>query len=110
MFVFLNSCASVKLKNSEWCGDLGNDGASCFNTHNDNIRDVLPEAWEKERFGMLCTKAETFADWKATILKLCKLAGNRCSYDEQKNLVIFMDKVNGFQKAATYLAKENGHE
>jgi len=101
--LIISGCAVVRIKNSEWCGDFGSEGSSCFNTHNDDTRDVSYQEWEDERFGMICTKAETFADWKANILKLCKVAGRRCRFEEKKNIIIFMDKVDGIvRKSRTY--------
>ena len=101
--LLLNGCAVVRIKNSEWCGDFGPEGASCFNTHNDNSRDIPSNEWDEERFGMICTSAETFTDWKANILKLCKVAGRRCRFEEKKNIIIFMDKVDGIvRKFMTY--------
>jgi len=94
--VLLSSCSQVKLNDNEWCGDMGQQGASCFNTISDNSRDIEKEEWDKERFGMLCTKAESFANWKQAILKLCKLAGKRCKYDVKKKIIKFNDKVLSF--------------
>ncbi len=92
LFVCLASCAKVPIKDSEWCGDFGSEGASCFNTLSDNKRDISKEEWDKERFGMLCTKSQTFADWQASILKLCK-ASKRCSFENQKVIFNFMENV-----------------
>ena len=92
----LVSCARVELKNTEWCGDLGDSGASCFNTHNDNSREIQREEWDKERFGMLCTKSENFAEWKRAIEKLCIIAGKRCTQEEKKSILSFIGKVNHY--------------
>lgn len=96
LFVFLNGCAQIPIKNTEWCGDLGEFGASCFNTLSEDTRDISFEDWNKERFGMICTKAQNFSDWKAIILKLCSLHPKRCSYDDKKKVLIFNEKINGF--------------
>lgn len=79
---------------------MGQQGASCFNTISDNSRDIEKEAWDKERFGMLCTKADSFANWKEAILKLCKLAGKRCKYDVKKKIIKFNNKVIDFSNSA----------
>jgi hypothetical protein len=79
---------------------MGQQGASCFNTISDNSRDIEKDEWDKERFGMLCTKAESFANWKQAILKLCKLAGKRCKYDVKKKIIKFNDKVIDFSNTA----------
>jgi hypothetical protein len=95
----LSSCAKVQIKDSEWCGDLGQDGASCFNTLSDKQRDIAKAEWDKERFGMICTKAQTFADWQASILKLCK-ASKRCTYEGKKVIFNFMQNVNEIEAKA----------
>lgn len=95
----LSSCAKVQISDSEWCGDLGEDGASCFNTLSDKQRDIAKKEWDKERLGMICSKAETFADWQATILKLCK-ASKRCSYQGKQIIFNFMENVNEIKEKA----------
>jgi predicted small secreted protein len=98
LFAFLlSSCAQVQIKNSEWCGDLGEYGASCFNTLNEDGRDIQKDQWDEERLGMICTKADTFADLQASIIKLCK-ATNRCSFDKKKIIIHFMNNINYIQK------------
>jgi hypothetical protein len=86
------SCARIPIKDSEWCGDLGNEGASCFNTLSDNTRDISKEEWDKERVGMICSKAQTFSDWQAAIIKLCK-ASKRCTFEDKKIIINFVDNV-----------------
>lgn len=89
----LNSCARVKIKDAEWCADAGSIGASCFHTLSEQTRDIEKEAWDEERFGMICTKSENFAEWKKSILQLCKMAGKRCTYDIKRNIIRFNEKV-----------------
>jgi hypothetical protein len=105
------SCARFPIKNTEWCGDLGDEGASCFQTNNEMRRDISKEEWDQERFGMLCTKSENFAEWQAIILKLCRAAGNRCTYDSKKKIVSFFGKVKEFHDEqyvfSVRLMKEN---
>lgn len=94
LFAFLlSSCAKVNIADSEWCGDLGSAGASCFNTLSETQRDISKEAWDKERVGWLCSKPETFADWQATILKLCK-ASKRCTFEDKKVIFNFIQNVD----------------
>lgn len=95
----LVSCSQVKIKDHEFCGDAGPYGASCFHTLTDESRDIEKEEWDRERFGMICTNAESFADWKESLLKLCKLAGKRCRYIVKKKIIEFSDKVDGFSKS-----------
>ena len=89
----LSSCAKVPIRNHEWCGDFGDDGASCFNTQNDNSRDLTKEEWDKERFSMLCTSPTNFAEIQAAILKLCT-ATKRCTYDSKKKLIALRNKFD----------------
>jgi hypothetical protein len=97
LFVFLlNSCAKVPIKNSEWCGDLGSEGASCFNTLNDNSRDISKEEWDQERIGMICTKPQTFQELQSAILKLCK-ASKRCTYENKKIIFNFIKNIEAIE-------------
>lgn len=91
----LVSCGNVRVKNQEWCGDMGELGADCFNTHNSNTRSPTKEQWDEERFGMVCTTAKTFADIKATILKLCK-GYKKCIFDTSSNSVSFTNRNDVF--------------
>lgn len=75
---------------------MGSAGASCFHTLSDSSRDLTKEEWDQERFGMICSKASTFAEWKASILKLCQMS-KRCSYDVKKKLIKFGDHVEEYQ-------------
>lgn len=64
---------------------MGEDGAACFRMFSTDTREIGKEAWDVERFGMICSRAESFADLKKAILKLC--AKTRiCDY-ETKALV-----------------------
>jgi hypothetical protein len=97
LLVFLvSNCARVKIKNSEWCGDLGEYGASCFNTHNNNSREISREEWNKERYGMICTRAENYKEWKSAIEKLCKLAKFRCTFEEKQKINEISVKIENF--------------
>jgi len=92
----VSNCARVKIKNSEWCGDLGEYGASCFNTNNDNYRDIPKNEWDKERFGMICTRAENYKEWKSAIEKLCKLAKFRCTFEDKERIEDISIKIEKF--------------
>lgn len=81
-FALLNGCSAIDIKDAEWCGDVGNSGAACYHTLSDEEREISKAQWDQERFGMLCTKPENFANWKEAILKLCK-ESNRCSFEDQ---------------------------
>jgi hypothetical protein len=67
-------------------------GASCFHTLSDKQRDLTIDQWDAERFGMVCTRAENFSNWKAAILKLCK-ATKSCSFEEVQQIQAFFDRV-----------------
>lgn len=85
----LASCGTVTIKNNEWCGDFGVGGASCFHQQgNQPVQRLSKEEWDKKRFGWLCTSPTSFADMKATILKLCK-AYKKCQYDQTAQTVSF---------------------
>lgn len=88
MVLALSSCATVKIKNAEFCGDLGEDGAACYETLTTNHRDIPKDKWDAERFGQICTKAPVFADWKAAIEKLCSVS-KRCTYEQKKQIQRF---------------------
>ena len=83
-FLLSTSCAQIEIVDAEVCGDLGKWGASCHNTLSDNERELMKDDWDKERFGMLCTKAENFTNWKTAIQAMCANKKNNC---------IFIDKV-----------------
>lgn len=84
----LVSCGQVHVKNQEWCGDFGELGAECFHTQSDEKRSIDKVSWDEERFGMLCAKADVFADMKRTILQLCQ-AYKKCVYDSRTNTITF---------------------
>jgi hypothetical protein len=88
----LSACARVHIRDGEWCGDMGDVGASCFHTLTDATRDLDKPSWDAERFGMLCTKAENFAELKKAVLKLCKLSRD-CTFDDVQAVQNFFDKA-----------------
>ena len=90
----------MKISNQEWCGDMGDLGASCFNTLNDKTRDIEKAQWDEERFGMICGTPSVFADTKRTILQLCETS-KKCVYDEAQNVVYFYNQNLNGQKART---------
>lgn len=101
LFVFaLNAgCARVQIKNAEWCGDMGELGASCFHTLSDESRDLEKEEWDEERFGQVCTKPENFANWKAALLKLCRQT-RLCTYEERRMIETLGRRMNHFDYKA----------
>jgi hypothetical protein len=88
----LNACAHVKINDAEWCADLGADGASCFHTLTDESRDLTREQWDQARFGQVCTSSDSFANWKAAILKFCSRT-RLCTYQFKKSVEDFSERV-----------------
>ncbi len=84
--LLLSGCAHVAIPNTEWCGDMGSEGASCFHTLTDDARDLTKEQWDTERFGQVCTTLNDFAAMKTSLEQLCSMAGRRCSYYARKAL------------------------
>jgi hypothetical protein len=93
----VSGCAHVEITDSEWCGDMGASGAECFHTLTTETHELTKVEWDTERFGMVCTKADTFADWKADIEKLCNKTGI-CDYQTQTSLTAFFDRVKAVQE------------
>lgn len=89
----LSGCGGrIKISDTEWCGDMGDYGASCFHTLSNGTRDIEKQAWDQERFGKVCTSAATLAEWKAALLKLCNDTG-RCDYETKKIINEFTRKI-----------------
>lgn len=97
--LILSSCGQIRLNNSEWCGDLGDLGASCFKTHSDESRDITKDEWDQERFGQVCTQAENFSNMKTALQKLCYLT-KKCTIEEKKILNSLENKIEKFNKDA----------
>lgn len=90
------SCAVV-IKDAEVCGDMGIDGAQCFHTLTPASRALTLSQWDDIRFGQLCTSADSFANWKDALEKLCHQPG-ACKYQTEINA--FFLKVKNFKKNA----------
>jgi hypothetical protein len=88
-----SSCGSIQIKDAEWCGDMGSEGAYCFHTISNEARGLEKPDWDKERFGMVCTNPANFANWKEAILKLCEQTKN-CTYEFVEMLTSFSNKVD----------------
>jgi len=82
LFATSFGCARVQVDDSEWCGDMGPQGAACYHTLTDESRDVVKADWDLERVGMLCTRSTSFAALTSALEKLCSLTW-RCSYEEK---------------------------
>lgn len=75
---------------------MGALGASCFHTLSDENRRIDKEPWDLERVGLVCGKAEAFADWKKAILKLCKKT-KACTFEEKRMLKKFIARMERSQ-------------
>jgi hypothetical protein len=67
----VSSCARVPIVDSEWYGDKGAFGARATYFIQDKRRNISKAEWDKMRVGMVCTSAETFSNWKKSLMKLC---------------------------------------
>jgi hypothetical protein len=74
-------------------GDMGKDGATCFNTLSSNSRDIPKDQWDNERFGQVCGSADAYSEFIAAILKLCADTG-RCEYRIEREVKKFRRKLN----------------
>lgn len=108
----LSSCTGIVVKDSEWCGSLGSQGAACFHTLTTTEERLSLQAWA-ERWDdlsnpqgpQLCTTAATFADLKAVIEKLCSDRQGMCTYDQKEQLYQLTKKMD---KALELSKKANG--
>ncbi len=102
------SCAKVKIKDSIWMGSLGESGAAEFHTLKTDKRLIDRRDWDRMwddlSHPIICTYADTFADWKSIIEKLCSFAPGKCSYEDKQKLALF------FHKTQRYKAEFSGVE
>lgn len=90
----LSACGSrVRITDTEWCADVGAEGALCFRTLSETRRAIPKAQWDEERYGQICSTADTFAEWKAALLKLCEDTG-RCDYQTQQTIQRFEQKLH----------------
>lgn len=94
LFLLSLSACSLKIKDQEWCGDMGSEGATCFHTLTDETRDIPKDEWDNERFGQLCTSSDNFADLKKIILKVC--SRYKCNVAVKQQLLKFAERTNEF--------------
>lgn len=95
----LVGCSKVQVPNTEFCADMGALGAACFYSDSDQERELEKDAWDQERFGMLCTTGESYGEWKAAILKLCSET-NLCKRAETEKVVAKLDNIQERAKQA----------
>ena len=80
--IFLASCKSVLIQDTEVCGDKGPLGATCFHTNTTDHRDIDKTQWDLDRVGQLCVTADGFTIWKTALEQLCHETKN-CVYGDQ---------------------------
>jgi len=96
-----SGCATVEIKDHEFCGDMGSMGADCFKTLTDGTRHLSKDEWDMERMGMICESPEVFGDWKAAILKLCHRS-KACRYQAEETLQKFFNNVEAVNVKADF--------
>lgn len=92
----LSACSRVHILDHEICGDKGELGASCFHMLSDGHREIPLAEWDEERFGMLCLKADAYANFKAALLKLCDET-DRCTWEDKQQIMAIGTKLNQFK-------------
>lgn len=97
LLLSLSSCARVPIKNTEWCGDMGPNGAQCFHTLSDESRTLSATEWENERFGMICATSKDFGEFKKVITNLCRIS-KRCTYEMKQKINTFFTRVDEYEK------------
>jgi len=94
LLILVSSCGhKVEIKDNEWCGDLGEYGATCNRMLSDRQRELTKEEWDLERPGMICGKPEAFANLKEVIQKLC-VKNKKCEYEKIKQATRFLQELN----------------
>lgn len=88
----ISSCGKVTIQDNEWCGDIGNYGATCSTMLSNKVRELDKVSWDEERFGMICGKPEAFADLKQAIQKLC-YKNKKCQYEQLEKITRFIKEI-----------------
>ncbi len=96
---FAATCQRVPIYDHELCGDKGKLGAKCFHLLTDEIRAIQKEAWDDERFGQVCMKADAYANFKAALMKLCS-AGRGCTWEDAQNIRNLGKRIKAFSAEA----------
>jgi hypothetical protein len=90
-----SSCQHIIIKDAEWCSNLVNGDAYCVHSITGAKRYVAQEQWDKERVGMVSTKAENYANIKEVIKQLCSQT-NDCYFDKTNKVLVI--NLNGTKK------------
>ena len=75
---------------------MGSDGAQCFHTLTDVSRVMTKAQWDGERFGMICTTAINFKEWKVALEKLCTMT-KKCDEETREMAKKFFSRVEFLQ-------------
>lgn len=62
---------------------MGSLGAECDWALSDDRESLSKPEWDAQRPGMICTDADTFANWLSALMKLCDSYSN-CTYVERE--------------------------
>lgn len=95
------SCGHVKVFDKEVCADLGVAGGHCAFTlaNPPKRRDIEKAAWDKERIGWMCMRAEDFSDAEDAIDSLCR-STNMCDYETKEQLKTFRANTDSVARKA----------
>ena len=99
--VTVSACGHVKVFDKEVCADLGVAGGHCAFTlaNPPKRRDIEKPAWDKERVGWMCMRAEDFSDAEDSIDSLCR-SSNLCSYETKEQIKTFRGNTDQVAKKA----------
>lgn len=98
--LLLSACGHVKISNQEWCGVYPDmSGADCFDTLDSASRELddkgLAAYFDVPHGARICGDAQSFADNKANIEKLCSETG-KCDYETQQAITRFFSNLKRF--------------
>lgn len=91
----ITSCQHIIIHDAEWCSNLSNGDAYCVHSITGSKRYVDKTQWDKERVGMVSTKAENYANIKEVIRQLCSQT-NDCYLDKTNKVLVI--KLDGLKK------------
>lgn len=100
--IILSSCGTVPIYNDRYCAYDG-DGASCFYFLSDDTKEYTEEQWQARQYGQICTDDDpdnlgaAYLHQKATIEKLCSIAG-KCTAEEKKRIEAIFQRTESFNK------------
>ena len=78
------SCKTLDVKDAEFCGNLGEDGAHCNHTLVQAPRDLTADEWKIQSIGWLCMDSQDFTNTETALDQACQLL--QCTYEEKQTL------------------------